>query len=143
MRAVCIARHRFLSEHYATFFEALAVDGVSAVGFDEGMRLTRAGRPDIVLCDYDLLVAAPLAQWAADPVLADIPIVAVSLTRRQEEAMLTGKSGVVGYLYLPTLHADDARHILRAATAGRSSAVRPPADALRWPLEHPELQRLD
>ena len=143
MRAVCIARHRFLSEHYATFFEALAVDGVTAVGFDEGIRLARAERPDIVLCDYDLLAAAPLAQWTGDSALAGIPIVAVSLTRRPDEAMLSGKSGVVGYLYLPTLHADDARRVRRAATAGRAGSVRPPADALRWPLERTELQRLD
>ena len=144
MRAVCIARHRFLSEHYATFFEALAVQGVAAVGFEEGMRVAREEQPDLVLCDYELLLAAPLARWGRDPVLAAIPIVAVSLTRRPEEAPLAGKSGVVGFLYLPTLRAEDARRVLRAAELGRAQRrVRPPADALRWPLERPELQRLD
>jgi hypothetical protein len=144
MRAVCIARHHFLSEHLATFFEALAVEGVTAVGFEEGTRAAREERPDVVLCDYDLLLAAPLARWEHDPVLADIPIVAVSLTRRPEEAPLAGKRGVVGYLYLPTLREEDARRVLRAARTERADrGVRPPADALRWTLEHPELQRLD
>ena len=144
MRAVCIARHRFLSEHYATFFEALAVEGVTAVGFEEGMRAAREELPDLVLCDYDLLLAAPLARWQSDPVLAAIPIVAVSLTRRPEEAPLGGKHGVVGYLYLPTLRDEDARRVLHAAGVGRGERrVRPPTDALRWPLERPELQRLD
>ena len=149
MRAVCIARHRFLSEHFATFFEALAVEGVTAVGFDEGMRAAREEQPDLVLCDYDLLHAAALARWAGDAVLSAIPIVAVSLTRRPEEAPLAGRSGVVGYLYLPTLRTEDARRVLRAAQAARAQAARaqravcPPADALRWPLERTELQRLD
>ena len=144
MRAVCIARHRFLSEHYATFFGALDVESVTAVGFEEGMRSAREEMPDVVLCDYDLLLAAPLARWERDPVLATIPIVAVSLTRRPEEAPLAGKGGVVGYVYLPTLRDDEALRVLRAAGARRAQrAVRPPADVLRWSLEHPELQHLD
>ena len=53
MRAVCIARHRILSEHYRAYFAALAVDAVPAVGFEEGMRLAREGPADVVICDYD------------------------------------------------------------------------------------------
>ncbi|MDQ3696654.1 MAG: hypothetical protein M3373_01325 [Gemmatimonadota bacterium] len=132
MRAVCIARHRILSDHYRAYFRAVALEAVPAVGIAEGMRLAREVHADLVLCDYDLLVATALDQWERDPVLASIPVVAVSLTRRPEEAHALDVNGVAGFLYLPTLTPDDAACMLRAAT-GRG--IGPPSDALRWPGE--------
>jgi hypothetical protein len=52
------------------------------------MTIARSSFPDVVICDYDLLVAAPLADWERDPILCEVPIIAVSLTRRPEEAGL-------------------------------------------------------
>jgi hypothetical protein len=136
MRAVCIARHRILSEHYRDRFAAIGLQVSPAVGFEEGMRLARRDFVDVVLCDYDLLVAAPLEMWERDPVLSEIPIVAVSLTRRPEEAHVVDVNGIAGFLYLPTLSDTDAACMLRAFTG---TGVRPPAEALRWPSARREL----
>lgn len=138
MRAVCIARHRFLSEHISSIFNAIGIDSVPAVGFDEGTRLARAEVPDLVICDYDLLVCAPLYEWERDVVLGVVPIIAVSLTRRPEEAHLMDANGIAGFLYLPVIDDSAVARIVHAATARR---IRPPTDAFRWtmdtsPVEH-------
>ncbi len=127
MRAVCIARHRFLSEHICSVFGALGLETHPAVGFDDGMALARAQVPDVVLCEYDVLAASLLDAWAVDPILAETPIIAVSLTRRHDEAPSIG-GPTAGFLYLPTLTDEDASIALRAMTR----RVRPPGDALRW-----------
>jgi CheY-like chemotaxis protein len=138
MRAVCIARHRILSDHLCAYFAPLGVDASPAVGFENGARLARAARVDLVLCDCDLCGAAQLERWARDPVLATTPIVAVSLTRRREEAHLTDATGIAGFLYLPTLREEDATRLLRAF-AGRG--LHAPVGALRWPSSPHEPQR--
>lgn len=138
MRAVCIARHRYLSEHISSVFNAIGIESLPAVGFDEGMRTARAQVPDLVICDYDLLVSAPLAEWERDLVLGVVPIIAVSLTRRPEEAHLMDSNGIAGFLYLPVIDEGAVSRIVHAATARR---IRPPANAFRWtmdtaPVEH-------
>jgi hypothetical protein len=101
------------------------------------MRLSRTHLPDLVICDYDLLVSAPLAQWECDETLGAVPIIAVSLTRRPEEAHLMDTNGIAGFLYLPTLEEGMVSRIVHAATTRR---IRPPADALRWTLEPSPIQ---
>lgn len=120
------------------------------VGFQEGMTVTRSSFPDVVICDYDLLVAAPLADWERDPILSEVPIIAVSLTRRPEEAHLVDTNGIAGFLYLPLLDDDDAVRMVKAAcTRGdmgkeRTTGVRVPDVAFRWPpIEDPERVRRD
>src|SRR5690242_1063167 len=137
MRAVCIARHRFLSEHISSIFDAIGISSVPAVGFDEGMRATRAELPDLVICDYDLLVAAPLAQWERDAQLGVVPIIAVSLTRRPEEAHLMDTNGIAGFLYLPVIDEDAVARIVQAATVRR---IRPPVNPFRWTLDSPAVE---
>jgi DNA-binding NarL/FixJ family response regulator len=132
MRAVCIARHRFLSDHIASIFQEAGIECVPAVGFQDGMQRTRAQRPDVVICDYDLLVAAPLREWEQDAVLAEVPIVAVSLTRRPEEAHLVDANGIAGFLYLPGLGDTDVKRAVQGAT---SRPLRAPSFSLRW--DHP------
>jgi len=132
MRAVCIARHRYLSEHISSIFTAIGIESIPAVGFDDGMRTTRAELPDLVICDYDLLVVAPLAQWECDEQLGVVPIVAVSLTRRPEEAHLMDTNGIAGFLYLPVIDEDAVARIVYAATARR---IRPPVNPFRWALD--------
>src|SRR5690242_8194088 len=139
MRAVCIARHRFLSEHISSIFSAIGIASIPAVGFDEGTRRTRSELPDLVICDYDLLVSAPLAQWERDEQLGVVPIIAVSLTRRPEEAHFMDTNGIAGFLYLPLLDDADALRVIKAAcvrgdAAGeRMQGVRVPDNAFRWP----------
>lgn len=104
----------------ARFFGRLGVETTCAVGLAGAARVSASAAPDIVLCDYDLLATESLDAWEHDPLLSRIPIVAVSLTRRPEEAHLRDVNGIAGFLYLPTLRMEDARRVLGVA--------RPPAD---------------
>jgi hypothetical protein len=99
------------------------------VGIREAMRLVRAQRPDAVICDYDLLATSSLVQWEQDPTLANVPIIAVSLTRHPGEAHLLDVNGIAGFLYLPTLDPEDAHRVLAAAR--RNGGVAAPS-ALPW-----------
>src|SRR5581483_4206076 len=132
MRAVCIARHRFLSDHICSIFRDVGLECIPVVGFSDGVTAARAQGPDVVICDYDLLVAAPLREWECDPALAAIPIVAVSLTRRPEEAHLVDANGIAGFLYLPSLGGADVKRAVQGAT---SRPLRAPSFSLRW--DHP------
>lgn len=131
MRALCVGRHSFLSGHLCKYFSDLAVETHAAVGLDEAADLARAYEPDVVICDYDLLTSSSLDRWEVDPRLSDIPIIAVSLTRRPEEVYVQEGHAVAGFLYLPTLERDDALRLLSALR--KSGVVSPPSPALRFP----------
>lgn len=131
MRVLCIGRHPFLSEHLCRFFESLGVDAIPCVGIAEAARMVRVHEPDAVVCDYDLLATASLANWEHDPALADLPMVAISLTRHPGEAHLLDVNGIAGFLYLPTLDPDDARRLLMAIRPKRAR-IDPP-NVLPWP----------
>lgn len=129
MYVLCIARHKFLSDHICRLFSASDWRTVPAVGFEEGLARAREQVPDVVICDYDLLATAPLQRWERDDVLADVPMIAVSMTRRPEEAHLLDVNGIAGFLYLPMIELRDALAVVKAAATGR---IRPPRSALRW-----------
>lgn len=129
MHIVCIARHPMLSEHIASLCASAGGVGKPAVGADEGMRLARAVRPHAVLCEVDLLVPETMRTWESDPELGGIPLLAVSLTRRQNEVPMLAGAPVAGYLYLPTLADCDLGRALSAATRGVPAG---PSDAYRW-----------
>jgi hypothetical protein len=150
MRAVCISRHRILSDHVCSIFRDTGIECQPVVGFQEGMTIARSSFPDVVICDYDLLVAAPLDDWERDPLLCEVPIIAVSLTRRPEEAHLVDTNGIAGFLYLPLLDDGDAVRMVKAACSRervegeRKSGVRVPDNAFRWPpIEDTERVRRD
>lgn len=130
MRALCVGRHSILSGHLCKYFSDLAVETHPAVGFDEAADLARSCRPDAVICDYDLLTSGSLDRWEGDPDLLDIPIIAVSLTRRPEEVYVQEGHAIAGFLYLPTLEREDALRILSALR--RSKGVVPPPTSLRF-----------
>lgn len=131
MRALCIGRHRFLSDHLALVFSGLGIDAVAGAGLRDAARAAREQAIDVILCDYDLLASSSLGGWEGDEVLSTIPLVAVSLTRRPDEVTPADAAGIGGYLYLPTLQPEQALRVLRGA-CGR--AVRVPAMAgLSWP----------
>jgi hypothetical protein len=91
---------------------------------------------DVVVCEYDLLATFPLEVWERDDLLRQTPIVAVSLTRRPNEMHLLDVNSIAGFLYLPTLRADDARRILYGA-ATRSSQVEADSPLFSTPSDAP------
>jgi DNA-binding NarL/FixJ family response regulator len=118
LRALCIARHSFLSEHIARYFAEMGVTTTNAVGLDSAVKAAARSAPDVVICDYDVLASIPLRQWEHDALLSRVPVIAVSLTRHAEELQLLDVNGIAGFLYLPTLEPAPALRILHAA-AGR------------------------
>lgn len=139
MRVLCVGRHSYLAGHFATFFGDLGLDARPAVGFRDAVEVANSHRPDVVICDYDLLATLPLRAWESDPLLSRVPVVAVSLTRRPNEAHLMDVNGIAGFLYLPTLEPDDAVRVIAAA------CPRPPVAAhgtLAWPgaAQSPQLR---
>lgn len=119
LRALCIARHCFLSEHIARYFSGMGIDTTEAVGLESALEMAGKALPDVVICDYDLLATISLEKWERDAMLSNVPVIAVSLTRRAQELQLLDINGIAGFLYLPTLDPASALRILRAA------AVRP------------------
>ncbi|HVS60060.1 MAG TPA: hypothetical protein VHE82_05135 [Gemmatimonadaceae bacterium] len=117
LRALCIARHCFLSEHIARYFARMGVVTTEAVGFDAAIEAAREASPDVVICDYDLLATIPLEKWERDELLSNTPVIAVSLTRHSQELHLLDVNGIAGFLYLPTLETGPALKILHAAAA--------------------------
>jgi hypothetical protein len=131
MRALCVGRHRFLSEHLCRFFDDLGLDTVPCVGMAEAAELVSSVEPDVVIGDYDLLATASLADWERTPACAELPLIAVSLTRHPGEAHLMDVNGIAGFLYLPTLEPADAHQLLSAVRRKRGG-INPP-NVLPWP----------
>jgi DNA-binding NarL/FixJ family response regulator len=131
LRALCIARHCFLSEHIARYFAQMGVITTNAVGLDSAMELAGEVSPDVVICDYDLLATIPLDKWEHDGLLSKTPVIAVSLTRHAEELHLLDVNGIAGFLYLPTLQQAPALRILHAAAARPKYSLRLSASAPR------------
>ena len=122
MRVLCVARHEFLSGHLCQFFSSLNAETYPAVGLEEAITLAAQNEPDIVVCDYDLLSSAALERWEQEATVANLSLIAVSLTRRPEEIHVDGHT-VVGFLYLPTLSREDALRVLAAARRGSGVSV--------------------
>ena len=131
MLVLCIARHVYISEHIARFFARVGAATESAVGLTEGAACARLRRPDVVVCEYDILATLPISAWERDEPLSRLPILAVSLTRRPGEVNLLDVNGISGFLYLPALTDEKAHQVLDGAAR---SVVRAPAlTPLSWP----------
>ncbi len=117
LRALCIARHCFLSEHIARYFAQLGIVTTNAVGLDSAAECVGDIPPDLVICDYDVLANVPLERWEHNILLSKTPVIAVSLTRHAEELHLLDIAGIAGFLYLPTLEHASALQILKAAAS--------------------------
>jgi len=113
---VCISRHVFLGEHICSIMRSAGIECESVIGLHEGMEVSRAARPDVVICDYDLLATAPHHEWQRGSGCVDLPIVAVSLTRRPEEAHLVDGRIIAGFLYLPAVDSADVERMVLDAT---------------------------
>jgi len=128
LRALCVGRHQFLSEHIARFFEQVGLETTSVVGLEGALAEARRERPDVVICDYDLLATGPLAAWERDATMSRTPVLAVSLTRRPHEGHLMDVNAIAGFLYLPTLSRDEAVVALAGARARHSYVLPSPFD---------------
>jgi hypothetical protein len=126
MRLLCVGRHAYLSEHLCRYFRELGADCAAAVGSSEAQQLAPSFEPHVVVCDSDLITPALLDEWSVDRSMADIPLLAVSLTRRPEELPPIELLGVAGVLYLPALDATQMKALL--AGAHRRRGVTPPVD---------------
>jgi hypothetical protein len=149
LRALCVGRHEFLSDHLGRFFGRFGLETTSVVGIEGAAATARDVRPDVVICDYDLLATTSLDSWERDEHLSRTPVVAVSMTRRPDELHPLDVNGIGGFLYLPRLGRVEAVAALRAVTAaspvaspvvfvGRGDAVAAPAATagsyiLDWP----------
>lgn len=131
LRALCIARHCFLSEHIARYFAQMGIATTNAVGLDLAVESVGDVSPDVVICDYDLLATISLDKWENDGLLSKTPVIAVSLTRHAEELHLLDVNGIAGFLYLPTLEEAPALKILHAAAARSKYTLGPRASAPR------------
>jgi hypothetical protein len=114
LKALCVGRHRYLSDHYGQFFRKLGVDAACVVGIADAIVAAHKHRPDVVFCEYDLLATVPLEPWERDPFLSRVPVIAVSLTRRSDEMHLLDVNHIAGFFYLPALTDEDARRLLHA-----------------------------
>ena len=118
MRALCVGRHKFLSEHLSQYFAALGVETQAAVGLAAAVEAAHQDAPDVVVCDYDLLATTPLGCWERDALLSRRPVLAVSLTRRPEDINLLDVNSIAGFLYLPAMDGPTVLGVLRAAARG-------------------------
>ena len=124
MRLLCVGRHAYLSEHLCRLFRGLGADCTAAVGVADAVDLAAQYEPHVVVCDCDLITPTLLDEWGMDPRMADVPLLAVSLTRRPEELPPLELLGVAGVLYLPAL--EPAQVLALVAGAHRRRGVVPP-----------------
>ncbi|MDB4889852.1 MAG: hypothetical protein JWL61_1707 [Gemmatimonadetes bacterium] len=123
MRLLCIGRHQFLSEHLCRFFSELGSDCEPVVGIATALSVAATFEPHLVIAESDLLSPAVLDAWSRERVLAGIPVLAVSLTRRPEESIPADLCGLAGVIYLPTLDRANVLALLEAARRPRGVEV--------------------
>ena len=124
MRLLCVGRHAYLSEHLCRYFRELGADCAAAVGPSDALVVAERFEPHVVVCDCDLITPALLDEWSMTAAFSEIPLVAVSLTRRAEDLPPLELLGVAGVLYLPALEATQVQALL--AGAYRRRGVTPP-----------------
>jgi chemotaxis response regulator CheB len=117
LRCLCVGRHAFLSDHFARFFAEIGVETRDATGLEQALSVSRDYYPEVVICEYELLATLSLEAWEKDELLSRMPVIAVSLTRRPQEAHLLDINGIGGFLYLPILDRDAALRLISAAAA--------------------------
>lgn len=135
LHALCVGRHRFLSDHLGVFFGRFGLSTTCVVGLDEAIAAAGQCAPALVICDYDLLATIPLDDWERHAILSRLPVMAVSMTRRPDEMHPLDVNGIAGFFYLPALRPESAQRILGLLTAARS------APSLRWSSPGPPVSQ--
>jgi molybdopterin-guanine dinucleotide biosynthesis protein A len=132
MRVLCVGRHAFLSEHLCRVFRDAGAECAPAVGTADALRRAAELEPHAVVCDCDLITPALLDSWAADSALAQVPVLAVSLTRRPEETSPADLCGLAAVIYLPSVEREQVMALLAGMHRPRGVAT-PPA----WRMSAP------
>src|SRR3954454_24000444 len=106
MRLVCVSRHQFLSEHLCRIFGDLGVECEPVVGVVAASVAAGNFEPHLLVVEDSLLSTSVLDEWATMSSMRDVPVMAVSLTRRPDEGVSVSPNGVAGVIYLPALDRD-------------------------------------
>ena len=130
VRALCVGRHEYISDHLARYFASLDIETRHSVGLDQALLESRDFAPDVVIAEYELLATLPLDAWEKDGLLSRTAVIAVSLTRRSQEAHLLDVNGIAGFLYLPLLERETATKIIAAAAASSRKGYVPASAAM-------------
>lgn len=130
MNALCIGRHRYLSDFLAAYFHDSTLHTTPAVGLAEAERAAQDIAFDVVICEYDLMSPVAVERWSSHPRLCAIPVVAVSLTRSADEAPTVDGAVLALYLYLPSFEPDEARQLVAAVRRSLPYSL-PPFDRTR------------
>jgi chemotaxis response regulator CheB len=126
MRVLCVGRHAFLSEHLCLVCREAGAECEPAVGGAEALRKAAEFGPHVVVSDCDLVTPALLDSWTSEPALADVPVLAVSLTRRPgDDASPADLCGAAAVIYLPSLEREQLSALLRSLHRPRGVAVPP------------------
>jgi hypothetical protein len=125
MRVLCVGRHAYLSEHLCRVFREAGAECEPAVGGPEALRVAVRFEPHVAVCDSDLVTPALLVPWALDPVLADVPVLAVTLTHRPEDQEPATLSEVATAVYLPALQRAQLSSLLSCLPRPRGVALPP------------------
>ncbi len=123
MRVLCVGRHQFLSEHLCRVFGDADAECLPVVGVAEAMRCAAEFEPHAVVSDCDLVTPALLESWMSEPALQEVPVLAVSLTRRPEEVSPADLHGIAAVVYLPALQAGQAKTLLAGLHRPRGVSV--------------------
>ena len=115
MRLVCVSRHQYLSEHLCRIFGELGVQCEPVVGVAAAGVIAEQFEPHLLVVEDSLLSPSILDEWAILNAMRDVPVLAVSLTRRPEEGMAVSPSGIAGVIYLPALDRDAALALMECA----------------------------
>ena len=130
MNALCIGRHRYLSDFLAAYFHDSTLHTTAAVGLAEAEQIAHDMAFDVVICEYDLISPIAVERWACHPMLGAAPVVAVSLTRGADEVPTVDGDALALYLYLPSFEPEEARQLVVAARRPPSYSL-PPLDRTR------------
>jgi chemotaxis response regulator CheB len=125
MRVLCVGRHAFLSEHLCRFFRDAGAECEPAVGAAEALRMASRFEPHVVVSDCDLITPALLDSWTQEPALRNVPVLAVSLTRRPAEAAPAELCGLAAVIYLPGLDRERAAALLSSVCRPRGVSAPP------------------
>jgi DNA-binding response OmpR family regulator len=120
-----MGRHPFLSEHLCRYFSDAGAECEPAVGAAEALRKASDFEPHVVVSDCDLITPALLDSWTQEPALRNVPVLAVSLTRRPEESAPADLCGLAAVVYLPALDREQAAALLAGAHRPRGVSVPP------------------
>lgn len=124
MRVLCVGRHAYLSEHLCRLFGEVGAECEPAVGGPEALRIAARFEPHVVVCDSDLVTPALLVSWALEPMLADVPVLAVTLTHRPDDHATGASNELAAAVYLPALQRAQVSSLLSCLP--RSQRVAPP-----------------